>query len=115
MEPRLSRIIPAHDVRLAILDTVERENLAENIRARGEQLRAGLTALIGTRAITGVRGHGGLMGMTVEGDPYGVVARLTQAGLILIPAANHTVRFLPPLNVTAEEIDEALAVVESTL
>ena len=102
-------------VALAILDTVERENLAENIRARGEQLRAGLTALIGTRGITGVRGHGGLMGMTVEGDPYGVVARLTQAGLILIPAANHTVRFLPPLNVTAEEIDEALAVVESTL
>jgi acetylornithine/succinyldiaminopimelate/putrescine aminotransferase len=44
-----------------------------------------------------------------------VVAKLTAAGLILIPAANNTVRFLPPLNVTAEEIAEALRIVRETL
>ena len=102
-------------VALAILDVVEREKLAENIYARGEQLKRGLQALVGTRGIKEVRGYGGLVGLIVEDEPSAVVAKLTKAGLILIPAANHAVRFLPPLNVTAEEIAEALRIVEETL
>ena len=43
------------------------------------------------------------------------MTKLANAGLILIPAANHTVRFLPPLNVTAEEIDEAVRIITENL
>ena len=102
-------------VGLAVLDVVEGENLAANIGARGEELRRGLEALVGTRGITGVRGMGGLIGMIVEDEPAKVVARLADAGLLLVPAANHAVRFLPPLNVTAGEIAEALQIVAKTL
>jgi acetylornithine/N-succinyldiaminopimelate aminotransferase len=102
-------------VGLTVLDVVERENLVENIRTRGEELKQGLEALVGTRGIQEVRGYGGLIGLVVDGEPGPVVARLTEAGLILIPAANKTVRFLPPLNVTAEEIAEALRIVEESL
>lgn len=102
-------------VALTVLEVIEREKLADNIRSRGEQLRQGLEKLVGTRGVKGVRGYGGLMGMVVDGEPVGVVARLTAAGLILIPAANQTVRFLPPLNVTADEIAEALRIVEESL
>jgi acetylornithine/N-succinyldiaminopimelate aminotransferase len=98
-------------VALTVLDVVEREKLADNIRARGDELKKGLEALVGTRGIREVRGMGGLIGMIVEEEPGKVVARLTEAGLILIPAANHAVRFLPPLNVTAEEVAEALKIV----
>ena len=99
-------------VALTVLDVVEREKLAENIRARGDELKKGLEALIGTRGMKAVNGMGGLLGLVVEDEPAKVVARLTAAGLILIPAANQAVRFLPPLNVTAEEIAEALRIVE---
>jgi len=102
-------------VALAILDVVEREKLAENIAARGDQLKRGLEALVGTRGIKEIRGYGGLIGLVHEEEPAAIVAKLTKAGLILIPAANKTVRFLPPLNVTAEEIAEALRIVEATL
>ncbi|HUB68408.1 MAG TPA: acetylornithine/succinylornithine family transaminase [Candidatus Methylacidiphilales bacterium] len=102
-------------VALTILDVVEREKLAGNIRTRGDELKPSLETLVGTRGIKEVRGFGGIIGMVIEGDPYPAVARLTQAGLILIPAANHTVRFLPPLNVTAEEIAEALRIVKENL
>jgi acetylornithine aminotransferase/acetylornithine/N-succinyldiaminopimelate aminotransferase len=102
-------------VALTILDVVEREKLADNIRARGEELTRGLEALVGTRGIQGVRGYGGLVGVVIEGEPAAAIARLAQAGLILIPAANHTVRFLPPLNVTADEIAEALKIVKESL
>jgi acetylornithine aminotransferase/acetylornithine/N-succinyldiaminopimelate aminotransferase len=102
-------------VALTILDVVEREKLADNIRARGDELKKGLEALAGTRGIQAVRGFGGLIGMVVAEEPASVVAKLARAGLILIPAANNTVRFLPPLNVTAEEISEALRIVKEAL
>ena len=102
-------------VALTVLDVAEREKLADNIRARGDELKRGLEKLVGTRGLKEVRGMGGLIGMVVEDEPAQVVARLTEAGLILIPAANQAVRFLPPLNVSAEEIAEALRIVEKSL
>jgi acetylornithine aminotransferase/acetylornithine/N-succinyldiaminopimelate aminotransferase len=102
-------------VGLTILDVIEREKLAENIFARGEQLKQGLQKLVGTRGIKEVRGYGGLVGIVTEDEPANVVAKLTKGGLITIPAANKTTRFLPPLNVTAEEISEALRIVEASL
>jgi acetylornithine/succinyldiaminopimelate/putrescine aminotransferase len=101
---------------LTVLDVVEREKLADNIRARGDELVRGLTRLIGTRGIKAVRGYGGLVGVELESEEAAsAVARLADAGLILIPAANRTLRFLPPLNVTADEIAEGLAIVEKAL
>ncbi len=102
-------------VALAVLDVIEKEKLDQNIRARGDELKRGLEKLVGTRGLKEVRGMGGLIGLVVEDEPAKVVARLTEAGLILIPAANHAVRFLPPLNVTAEEIAEALEIVSANL
>jgi acetylornithine/N-succinyldiaminopimelate aminotransferase len=103
-------------VALAILDVVVKEKLADNIRARGDELKKGLQALVGKGGLIEVRGYGGLIGLVFEKEePASVVARLTKAGLILIPAANHTVRFLPPLNVTASEITEALRLVSRNL
>ena len=102
-------------VALTVLDVVEREKLAANIRARGEELKRGLQSLVGTRGIEAVRGYGGLIGLVVADEPASVIERLALGGLILIPAANHTVRFLPPLNVTAEEIAEALRIVAEAL
>jgi len=96
-------------VALTVMDVVEREKLADNIRARGDELKRGL---VGTRGIQEVRGYGGLIGIVVADEPASVVARLAKVGLILIPAAHNTVRFLPPLNVTAEEITEALRIVK---
>jgi acetylornithine/N-succinyldiaminopimelate aminotransferase len=101
-------------VALTVLDVVEREKLADNIRARGDELKRGLDALVGTRGIREIRGYGGLIGLVGSDEPAKMVARLTQAGLILIPAANNTVRFLPPLNVTASEVAEALQIVVNT-
>ena len=100
---------------LTVLDVIERENLAANIRERGEQLRKGLQALVGKTIIEEVRGFGGLIGIVTSDEPASVVARLTKAGLILIPAANRVVRFLPPLNVTAAEIDAALEIVKTSI
>src|SRR5271156_1362572 len=52
-------------VALSVLDVVEREKLADNIRARGDELKRGLEAFVGTHGIKEIRGYGGLIGMVV--------------------------------------------------
>jgi acetylornithine/N-succinyldiaminopimelate aminotransferase len=102
-------------VALTVLDVVEKEKLADNIRLRGDELKRGLEALVGTRGIKQVRGFGGLIGLVMADEPSHVVSRLAQAGLIVIPAANNTLRFLPPLNVTVDEVAEVMRLVEKGL
>jgi acetylornithine aminotransferase/acetylornithine/N-succinyldiaminopimelate aminotransferase len=102
-------------VGLTVLEVIEQERLAENIRARGEQLIEGLAPLVHSGKIRGVRGFGGLVGMVVPGNVIELVARFAEAGLLLVPAANQTIRFLPALNVSSEEISEALHIVETVL
>ena len=99
-------------IALTVLDVIERENLADNIRARGEQLRQGLESLVVAGGIKAIRGYGGIIGMVVAQELTAAVNRLADSGLILIPAANQTLRFLPPLNVNSGEINEALALVK---
>ena len=44
-----------------------------------------------------------------------VAAHLAEAGLLVVPAGSDVLRFLPPYNVSKQEIAEALRKVETTL
>ena len=69
----------------------EKDALLDNVRARGDQLRAGLEALAAsTGCITEVRGWGLIMGVELT-EACGflasdVVAKLTAAGMLTVPA-----------------------------
>ena len=105
---------------LATLDVVEEEALVEAAAARGAQLLDGLRAAVGDHPTVGdVRGRGLMVGVElVDGDgrPDGnlaseVLRRASQLGLLLLPcgADGQVVRFIPPLIVTGEQIDEGVA------
>ncbi len=101
---------------LEVLQTIEDENLADNVRRLGHILRDGLEKLRAQgKPITAVRGCGALIGIGIETDPIETAARLRDAGLILIPAGTNTLRCLPPLNATEAEANLALHIVEDTL
>ncbi len=101
---------------LAVLATLERDDLVANARARGEQLQAGLRAIAAARPgkLADVRGWGLLVGAELgdaEPRPAADLARAAlAAGLLLVPAGPRVVRFVPPLIVGAGEIDEALSI-----
>ena len=44
-----------------------------------------------------------------------MVDRLHAAGLLTVPSRTHVLRWLPPLNVRREEIDEALQILSDVL
>lgn len=88
----------------AVLDVVDDDVFLADVAAKGERLTAGLRAL----GLSGVRGRG-LMHAFAAADAPGLVRRaLLEHRLVLNATGPDTVRMLPPLTVTAEEIDEAL-------
>lgn len=68
-----------------------------------------------TGRIRGVRGLGFMWGMDIMGTAAHVVSEAMAAGLLVCTAGEYTVRLLPPLVATREELAEGLAVLESVL
>ncbi|MCB9593162.1 MAG: aspartate aminotransferase family protein [Sandaracinaceae bacterium] len=96
---------------LAVLSIFDEEGLVENARAMGDRLGAGLEELAAAHGcVSEARGLGLLRGVRLQGvDPLAVYARLRdQHKMLASIAGGDVLRFAPPLNVTAADIDEAL-------
>jgi acetylornithine/N-succinyldiaminopimelate aminotransferase len=98
---------------LKVFEIIQRDGLRQNAAAQGAKLRDGLVGLDSPR-LREVRALGLMIGIELTGAGDANVAipfakRLIAAGLLAIPAGERVIRFLPPLNVTAKEIEEALA------
>ncbi|MDH5761284.1 MAG: aspartate aminotransferase family protein [Gemmatimonadota bacterium] len=96
-------------VALAVLRTITGPGFLETVRARTAYLDAGLQRIAGEHPqVTGVRGRGLIRGLALAGPVASVVSAARERGLLLVGAGPDVVRFLPPLNVTEEEVDIAL-------
>jgi acetylornithine/N-succinyldiaminopimelate aminotransferase len=108
-------------VALAVCQTLEQADLLANVKARGEQLRTGLSAIAQKypQLVTEVRGWGLINGMELRSDSSltsaAVIKAVMAEGVLLVPAGPKVLRFLPPLIVTAAEIDQALQAVDRVL
>lgn len=106
---------------LTVLQTIETENLFFNVQARGEQLRTRLRA-IATKfkdIFTEVRGWGLINGLEIKGEieltSIDLVKACMEKGLLLAPAGPKVLRFVPPLIVSAEEVDQAAEILEQVI
>jgi acetylornithine/N-succinyldiaminopimelate aminotransferase len=92
----------------AALDVLEDPGLLARVRELGERLREGLRELPGT---TNVRGRGLMVAFDLlDADAPALVRRgIAEERIVLNATGPSTVRLLPPLIVTSEEIDDALA------
>jgi acetylornithine/N-succinyldiaminopimelate aminotransferase len=108
-------------VALAVCHTLESENLLANVQDRGQQLRQGLQAIAVKypTLVAEVRGWGLINGLELNADSPIASTDLVKAaisqGLLLVPAGPKVVRFVPPLIVTAAEIDRALQLFEAAI
>ena len=101
---------------LAVVQTVEEENLAAHAAAMGEILQAGLRELgHHAGAITAVRGRGLLVGADLDREAAPLVDACRARGLLVNGVQPWTLRLAPPLIVSAAEIREALAILERAL
>ena len=108
-------------VALSVCQTLEQEEILENVQQRGEQLRSGLRAIAADypQLFAEARGWGLINGLVLQDDAVvasvDIVKAAMEAGLLLVPAGPKVVRFVPPLVVSAEDVDSALQIVRQAL
>jgi len=109
---------------LAVLKEIREKDLAVNAILQEVRIRETIKSW-NLPMVKEIRGKGLLLGVELnpeyitvpEGKTPALVAvtQMMEQGLLVPPAGPNTFRLLPPLNVTNEEIDEALAIVHSVL
>ena len=92
----------------AVLDTVAKEGIAKNAEEVGAYLRERLAEL---PHVSEVRGKGLMVAVDLEDscDAPGIVAAALEQGLLINATGAHTLRFLPPLVCSREDVDTLIA------
>ena len=100
-----------------VVDHVVRNNVSANAVEMGNRLMEGLRGLKSRHAVIDqVRGMGLLLAVQFAGDISGQVVSISnEEGLLLNPVRPNAIRLMPPLNVSAEEIDEGIAKLDRAL
>ena len=97
-----------------VMDAMTPELFAQ-IREKGQYLRDGIAAL-NSPYVSGVRGMGLMVGVGVQGMTHRELKdQLMAEGLLSLTAGKDTLRLLPPLVITKEEIDRGLAVMAKVM
>lgn len=100
----------------AVLTTVADKKFLAEVKIKSAYLIEKLTSLQKSYPeIETILGKGLLLGVRMKGDPTAIIASCKEAGLLLIKAGHHTIRFLPPLNVKKGEIDTAVKIFTTVL
>ena len=101
------------------LEIIHEERLVENARDVGERLLAGLVRLEAELGglVTGSRGRGLMIAFDLPSPEVQKKAhqQLLANGLFLLTCGPRSIRFRPPLNLTAAEADAALDIVRKSL
>ena len=92
-----------------VMDTLTPEFLAQ-VAEKGQYLRDGIAAL-NSPCVSGIRGMGLMIGVGVQGMTHKELKdRLMAEGLLCLTAGKDTLRLLPPLSITKDEIVKGLAI-----
>jgi len=107
---------------VATFDVFQEEKLVENSRVRGEQLVAGLKKIqaSGKYPIKEIRGLGLMVGIEFDKSHPGISSKISKHALddgmlLLNTSAFDTIRFIPPLTVSSDEIEQGLKLFQRAL
>ena len=115
---------------LAMLDVIEDEELCARATAIGETLTSRLGSIAqrqGMEPIGDVRGLGAMVAFELVTDretrapdaalTQAIVAEAEERGLIILPCgtAGNVIRLLPPLTTPTDQVEEALALLETSI
>ena len=103
-------------VALHVLERVSDPTLLSHVASAGQWIGDQLQGISErTGRVRAIRGIGFMWGIDV-GEPAGeVVTRARDAGLLILTAGDHTVRLLPPLVMTRDDLARGLAILEQVI
>lgn len=91
-------------------------DILSNVKETGEYLHASLERLAGKyETVKEARGIGLMQGLELTIPVGDIILKALDKGLILISAGQNTIRFVPPLVITKENVDEMTGILEDIL
>ena len=101
----------------AVFDLFDELKIVEHVRQVAPYLEKRLDELVqGHECLKERRGMGLMQGVAVEGRPASeIVKAAVESGLVILSAGNNVIRFVPPLIITKEDIDEMIGKLEAVL
>ena len=106
--------VPACAAGLAALEFCDSENLSARAAELGKFFKSELKKLVSADAgidspkISAVRGIGLMIGIDFKIPAGEIVRKMEAAGVLVLPTGPKTIRFLPPLVISREEIAEVV-------
>ncbi|MBT8413702.1 MAG: aspartate aminotransferase family protein [Boseongicola sp.] len=94
----------------AVMKIVATDEFLGEVSRKSGALRQGLEGLVASHpdVFEAVRGTGLMLGLKCKVDNTAVVKAGYEAKILTVPAADNAVRILPPLNISDDDITEAL-------
>jgi acetylornithine/N-succinyldiaminopimelate aminotransferase len=98
----------------AVMDVIFKKGFLKNVSKNGDHFLKGLMKLREKypKIIKEVRGKGLLIGLCLYQDQTKFIQKLMENKLLTVRAAENVVRLLPPLNVTKQEINLGLKILD---
>ena len=101
---------------LAVIEVIESEGLLAKAAEIGNLFKEALQGFVDQYdKLLEVRGKGMMLGLVVDGDPKEVVEALKAQGLLALTAGGNVVRFLPPLVLKEDDLEEAIDMISDAL
>ena len=101
---------------LAVIDVIEKEDLLKHATEVGGLLKEALAGFVDKYdKLLEVRGKGMMLGLVVDGDPKAIVEALQAQGLLALTAGSNVVRFLPPLVLGEDDLEDAVDMISDAL
>ena len=98
------------------LDLFEENHIIENVTSVGKYLESKLNHLVEKYdCIVTRRGVGLMQGLAFDKPVAAIINRALEKGLILINAGSDVIRFLPPLIITNQNVDEMISILEQSI
>ncbi|KAG0050754.1 acetylornithine aminotransferase [Gryganskiella cystojenkinii] len=98
----------------SVLRRINTPEFLDQVQQNGQHFYNKLKS-IESSLIKDVRAKGLILGLQFHVDPAPLVALARERGLLIITAANNTVRFVPALNISKAEIDQGLEILQQAI
>jgi predicted acetylornithine/succinylornithine family transaminase len=101
---------------IATVQTIEEENLLDNVAAMSERFRSHFASLAGEISIISeIRTRGMMIGVELTIPSTPAVGKCMEKGLLINATQGTVIRLLPAVNISAEEVDEGFGIIADVL
>ena len=91
---------------LAVLTTLEKDNIIDSVEAKGAQITTSLTKKLKNNPFaTNIRHKGLMIGIDLSKPCFELITKALEKGLLINVTAEKTIRLLPPLIINSEQIE----------